>query len=171
MLMFPEVSCPSADEVAVFAAGRRGYVAGFALDDAGRVALVRKARPAWQAGKWNGIGGKIEPGETPAAAMRREFSEEAGLDVAGWQHLACLTFPAGMVFFFRVALPAGRLEQVRACTDEMIGVHEVAAVAGGTLPVIPNLRWLVPLAAYTHDRYAPLLVVEDNDGAPGQLAG
>lgn len=41
------------------------------------VYLVRKRRPEWQAGKLNGIGGKVNPGEDPAVAMRREAKEEA----------------------------------------------------------------------------------------------
>lgn len=60
-------------------------VIGLLFDTRGeRVLLIRKNRPAWQAGKWNGIGGKIEPGETPAQAMRREAREECGVDTDGW---------------------------------------------------------------------------------------
>jgi len=56
------------------------YVLGFMFDrDYAEVALILKNRPAWQAGKWNGIGGKIEGDETPHAAMVREFTEETYL--------------------------------------------------------------------------------------------
>lgn len=43
------------------------------------VLLIRKNRPQWQAGKLNGPGGKVEPGETPQGAARRELFEETGL--------------------------------------------------------------------------------------------
>jgi hypothetical protein len=67
--------------------GRR-YVVGFMFDFAfERVALIRKRKPIWQAGKLNGIGGKIEANETREEAMRREFIEEAGFD-ATW-HFYC----------------------------------------------------------------------------------
>jgi hypothetical protein len=36
------------------------YVVGFAFDTDGRVALIRKNRPEWQAGRLNGIGGHVE---------------------------------------------------------------------------------------------------------------
>lgn len=43
------------------------------------VLLIRKNRPQWQAGKMNGVGGKVEPGETPQGAAPRELFEETGL--------------------------------------------------------------------------------------------
>ena len=33
------------------------------------------------AGKWIGIGGRIEPGETPDACIRREVFEETGIEL------------------------------------------------------------------------------------------
>src|SRR3954470_21452915 len=72
------------------------YVCGFLFSpDRTRVLLIRKRRPAWQAGKLNGIGGKIEPGESPAQAMSREFREEAALDLPpdAWHEVLMLTGP------------------------------------------------------------------------------
>ena len=79
----------------------RGYVCGFFFSpDRGRVLLIRKRRPAWQVGRLNGVGGKIEPGESPAQAMCREFREEAGLDVGDWQPGVELTGPDWRGHFF-----------------------------------------------------------------------
>ena len=40
------------------------YTLGFVFDrDLQHVLLIQKQRPAWQAGKFNGIGGKLEAGE------------------------------------------------------------------------------------------------------------
>jgi 8-oxo-dGTP diphosphatase len=44
---------------------------------------MKKAR--FGAGKYNGFGGKVEPGETIAAAAARELAEEAGVRVAPGQ--------------------------------------------------------------------------------------
>ncbi|MFZ2959680.1 MAG: 8-oxo-dGTP diphosphatase [Candidatus Ozemobacteraceae bacterium] len=44
-------------------------------------------------GKWNGLGGKFEPGETPEACAIREVHEESGLTVEAVQLKGILTFP------------------------------------------------------------------------------
>lgn len=43
------------------------------------VLIQKKDRPAWQRGKLNLPGGRIEPGESPSFAARREIGEETGL--------------------------------------------------------------------------------------------
>lgn len=45
-------------------------------------------------GKWNGLGGKFEPGETPEACAIREIYEESGLRVVEPELRGFLTFPA-----------------------------------------------------------------------------
>ncbi|MGY1693456.1 NUDIX hydrolase [Geodermatophilus sp. SYSU D00766] len=50
------------------------------LDDAGRLLLVRR-RNAPGRGLWSVPGGRVEPGESLAAAVTREVREETGLRV------------------------------------------------------------------------------------------
>jgi 8-oxo-dGTP diphosphatase len=56
-----------------------GYVMS---PDGKRVLLVHRNRRAGDAhfGKYNGLGGKLEPGEDVVACMRREIREESGLE-------------------------------------------------------------------------------------------
>lgn len=56
-------------------------VVAAAIISAGRVLVAQRAAPAELAGRWEFPGGKVEPGEQPAAALRRECLEELGLDV------------------------------------------------------------------------------------------
>lgn len=44
-------------------------------------------------GKWNGLGGKIEPGETPEECAIREVREESGLVARNVKLKGFLTFP------------------------------------------------------------------------------
>ncbi len=134
------------------------YVVGFAIDTRDRVALIRKNRPAWQAGRLNGIGGHVEDGERPMDAMVREFLEEAGTTLSGWDEFVVMDFPGARIHFYRNAgLHPVRLDGLRSMTDEEIVVLHVDDI-GIDGPIIPNLAWLVPLAAYTADTYAPLHV-------------
>lgn len=63
---------------------------------AGQTLMIHRIKKAedMHAGKWNGLGGKLEPGETPEECATREIWEESGLRVEHpiWKGL--LTFPA-----------------------------------------------------------------------------
>ncbi len=55
---------------------------GYVFDDQGRVLLVHRNRRPEDPhfGKYNGLGGKLEPGEDVVAGFRRELREEAELE-------------------------------------------------------------------------------------------
>lgn len=74
----------------------REYVVGFLIDPTNRrVALIKKDKPAWQKGYWNGIGGKVELREEPKQAMAREFKEEAGAWIEDWNYDRTMVFDNG----------------------------------------------------------------------------
>ena len=56
-----------------------------------RVLLGMKKR-GLGAGKWNGFGGKLDPGETIEQAARRELQEEAGIEVNHLEKLGVIDF-------------------------------------------------------------------------------
>lgn len=55
-------------------------VAAALVDAEGRVLLQQRAAGRQMAGLWEFPGGKVEPGERPEAALRRELEEELGID-------------------------------------------------------------------------------------------
>ncbi len=54
-------------------------VAAVIRDADGRILLARRPEGSHMGGLWEFPGGKIEPGEAPAAALERELEEELGL--------------------------------------------------------------------------------------------
>ena len=56
-----------------------------------QILLAMKKR-GFGAGKWNGAGGKIEPGETVEQALVRESLEEVGMEPLSWKKVAELDF-------------------------------------------------------------------------------
>ncbi|MFJ2606712.1 MULTISPECIES: (deoxy)nucleoside triphosphate pyrophosphohydrolase [unclassified Streptomyces] len=56
-------------------------VVGAALLDNGRLLAARRSAPPELAGRWELPGGKVEPGESPEAALVRELREELGVDI------------------------------------------------------------------------------------------
>jgi 8-oxo-dGTP diphosphatase len=58
--------------------------------------LHRNTKPGdFHAGKWNGLGGKFEPDESPLETARRELREESGIDLPpkAFTPLGVVNFP------------------------------------------------------------------------------
>jgi len=80
-------------------------VAACALVDAdGRVLLTQRPEGKQLAGLWEFPGGKVEPGESPEAALIRELSEEIGI-VTKEACLAPLTFASHSYDAFHLLMP------------------------------------------------------------------
>lgn len=120
-------------------------VCGFLFSfDEQHIVLIHKKRPDWQAGKLNGVGGKVEEGEFAIDAMRREFEEETGVRIENWDPFLVLDDQAHSfeVTYYRAAYKD--LSECKTTTDEEIEVVQVGAIF--TLPVIHNLTWIIPMA-------------------------
>ncbi len=107
------------------------------------MALIDKLRgPPEVKGHWNAIGGKVEDLESPEQAMQREFAEETGVLLEEWHPYAILKGPGWEVHWFYKS--SDRIKDVVSTTDEVVRVVNVDEL--DLLTVVPNLRWLVPMA-------------------------
>ena len=121
------------------------YVLGFAVTPDRKILLVEKLRPKWQAGRLNGIGGKIEEGETSIAAMRREASEEAGLGHLPWclRGLMHGRNNGGQMFecYVFCALSQAAFEHEQR-EDEPLGLYSLEEALAR--PLVACLEYLLP---------------------------
>jgi len=131
------------------------YVAGFLFsENREQIALIRKNRPEWQAGKLNGIGGKIEDGEFPIQAMQRECLEECGLDIEDWVSFCKLSDAKKTweVTFFRIFTDLSNITSMEEEKIEVISLENL-----NQENVISNLRWLIPMAMDNNFPYATVV--------------
>ncbi|MEG0870534.1 MAG: NUDIX domain-containing protein [Hafnia sp.] len=121
------------------------YSLGFAFSANGQeLVVITKNRPAWQAGKWNGVGGSIEPGETPLQCQVREFCEETGVKTieSDWKPICQFSSEHFAVHTF--CLFSDCIYDVKTLTDEQVSIIPVdlnqIRLFGQS-----NLPWLVGL--------------------------
>ncbi len=100
-----------------------------------------RTRPAWQAGRANALGGRLQPGESAAATARREVREECGVDVAEWREVLVWDDAEYVMHVMRSV--SERALEARTIEDQEVFLADVRALPDN---VIDNLRWLVPLA-------------------------
>jgi 8-oxo-dGTP diphosphatase len=129
--------------------GTLGYV--LSPDRRSVLMIHRIARPDDQAfGKYNGLGGKMEPGEDVAACMKREIREEAGLEVLEMRLRGTISWPGfgkhgedwlGFVFLV-TAFNGHPLRQNREGTLEWV---PLTRVINDEIPMWPGDRHFLPL--------------------------
>jgi 8-oxo-dGTP diphosphatase len=136
---------------AASAAAPRVAVAALIFDERGRVLLIERGRPPG-AGLWTVPGGRVEPGEALAAAVRREVAEETGLVVEVGPLVTVVERISGepqgyhYVILDYLAWPRGGqlsassdARQARFCTDAELAELPLTE---GLLPVLAAARAL-----------------------------
>lgn len=104
-----------------------GVVAGVAFDSEGRVLMTQRPAAGGDPNKWEWPGGKVKAGETHAAALRREWREELGVDV-------------------QVIRRIGSVDLDRAVTLNLYLV-QLPRTAQPTARAAQALRWVAPVEA------------------------
>lgn len=114
---------------------------GVLIDATGRFLLTSRPAGKVYAGYWEFPGGKLEPGETVEAALRRELHEELGIDIGAalpWQ-VELVDYPHALVrlHFCKVFQWRGdfQMREGQAMAWDTLPVR-TAPLLPGTLPVL-----------------------------------
>jgi 8-oxo-dGTP pyrophosphatase MutT (NUDIX family) len=110
------------------------------------VLLIEKKKPAWQAGRYNLPGGKIEENETIHEAASRELQEETGIECPPEQVRIMGTIEGTdfIVYVCRCEYDSLRGRNIAASTtDEVVFWMPLAEVMRHPL-LIENLRLIIP---------------------------
>ena len=116
------------------------------IDAEGRVLLAQRPEGKSMAGLWEFPGGKVEPGESPEAALIRELHEELGIDT--WQScLAPISFASHAYDDFHLLMPVFACRKwqgvVRPMEGQVLKWVRVADIA--TYPMPPADKPLIPV--------------------------
>jgi len=118
------------------------YVVGFMFNvKETDVLLIMKQKPKWQEGNLNGIGGKIEEGETPVIAMRREFKEETGIRYSDWRRVTTMSGEDWECHVFTAK--SDDIFDYKTMEQEEVLLIPIAEL--DSYAHITNLQWLIPM--------------------------
>lgn len=116
------------------------YVLGFLFNLEGtKVALIKKNRPIFQYNKLNGIGGKIEDGESKYEAMIREFNEETGVNIPIWSYIGQMEGLDWITYCYKCF--DEQIYQVKTITDEEVFIVDIESLKN--YKKLSNVLWLV----------------------------
>lgn len=122
------------------------------------IKIVHKDRPEWQKGKINLPGGKVEPGETPEQAAKREFQEEVGATANKVVLMGKILGKDCIIYCFHV-VEVGEINLPRSSTEtekvEWMFISDLMT----DKRLMPNLRVIIPLLVNNVSGW----VVEDRD--------
>lgn len=119
------VALPNGKEIELEIVHHPGGVAVLALDNAGRLCLIRQYRHAAGGWLWEIPAGKLEAGEAPELTAQRELLEEAGVEAGEWQKLGqTVTSPGMLTEVIRLYLATNLIQKGHAHEDaELIEIH------------------------------------------------
>lgn len=113
----------------------KNYVVGF-ITDGKRVLLIKKNRPDFQKGLYNGVGGLILENETPLDAIIRKTKSETGLEINDWIKLDTFPYPETetTLHLFQATVSKKFIKHYRTTTDEIVRLFKIEELPFNIFP-------------------------------------
>jgi 8-oxo-dGTP diphosphatase len=92
-------------------------VAAAVIEENGRVLIARRKSGDRFGGLWEFPGGKVESGESPVEALKREIREELAIEISVGDLICAFPFKTGEADFELMAFRTIRLSGAVACLD------------------------------------------------------
>ncbi len=119
---------------------------GFAFtEDRGKVLLVKKSKPKWQAGKLNGVGGIVGDCEHANDAIARECGENTGL-MLPWRWYCTIEYPHTVLYAYRAFSDNIREAMNIVGKQDPVVVMSVNILRTSSMHFVDDLSYLIPMA-------------------------
>lgn len=133
MPLAPGLPANGRNKVEVRKGRRMRKVTAAIMEENGKVFIAKRKGGRHLSGKWEFPGGKMENGETPEEALRRELDEELGIVVEVGELLCSVRFTVGSAEYELLAFRATRVSG-----EPILREHEDA-------------RWVAPSGLFSYD--------------------
>ncbi|GGA80897.1 NUDIX hydrolase [Ornithinibacillus halotolerans] len=133
------------------------YTIGF-IKRADEILLLNRESPSWM-GSWNGVGGKIEKGETPLESITREVFEETGISLHSMQYKGKVTWVStsgdynGMYAFIGELPDAYELETPIKTVEGILDWKKLDWIFHSENTGVANLHYYLPIMLREEDIY------------------
>ncbi|MEK5521954.1 MULTISPECIES: NUDIX hydrolase [Heyndrickxia] len=130
--------------------------------------MLNRHKPVWM-GIWNGVGGKIEKGETPLEGMLREIEEETGLQIEQIEYKGTVTWTvdghdAGGMYVFVAELPETFDYYTPVKTDEgILDWKDISWVLHPENLGMANVKYYLEKVLYDSAMYEHHFIYEDGE--------
>ncbi|WP_028983992.1 NUDIX hydrolase [Sporolactobacillus terrae] len=111
--------------------------------------MINRQKSPWQ-GAWNGVGGKLEPGETPEACVIREIWEETGIVVHDPQFRGIVTWEPdkepiqGMYVFLANISAQAVMDLPRATREGILALKDISWILSeDNFGIVPSIRFFL----------------------------
>lgn len=127
------------------------YAMGFCFSWNNHVLLIKKQKDSMHEGLYNGIGGKIEEGESADHAMEREWAEESHYPPVGWREYMRMRFDnENELVLFAAQIDKGvKRGKFNAAECTWFSGEELFKVAACNFA--PHTKWFVEAAREAHN--------------------